>query len=136
MIERMSEVFTSFCSRSNIPLCESSLTSCSKCCLVILPLKVISAKPVPSKYAASFTQTRVSPGFNLFLVFLFHYESQRKTKMENMRVNREKYLIHSDVKHVNEFFVLNLRQERKPGATSNKDFKYLLTCDKVYPLWC
>lgn len=50
-------VVTSFRSSSRTPLCDSSLTSCSKRCMrADSSVKVISAKPVPSKNAASLTQ--------------------------------------------------------------------------------
>lgn len=82
----MNKAFTWLCSRSRTPLCDRTLTSCSKRCMRLAsPAKVISAKPLPSKYAASFSQARVCTGFNLFYI-LSHYEDE----MENVRVSSVK----------------------------------------------
>lgn len=78
MNEWRSDVFTPFCSSSSTPLCDSSLTSCSKRCMrADSSVKVISAKPVPSKYAASFTQGWVSTGLDLCLVRLFRQKERK-----------------------------------------------------------
>lgn len=91
----MNKAFTWLCSRSRTPLCDRTLTSCSKRCMRLAsPAKVISAKPLPSKYAASFSQARVCTGFNLFYI-LSHYEDE----MENVRVSsvkRETKIIRSN----------------------------------------